>query len=290
MAIRPASAASASSASVAKWWSGSREGRLQGAPRALHALPPLDPAHRVAELPRDADVVVLALRHMEDIGEPEAVAAEAAAREGEEFRIGLLAQRVVHGDAVVERTAERLFHVVERPALRVGHRDELVALAQAPQRFDGIRKGWPVADRLDEALRERRVARQAERRRDLLVDARQVVREALRLGVAAGAPVVLQEDLVIDRGAGRAAGRADVVQHAALEVDQRADHVEGQHLGLAFRHCPSPSPSGAATSLQPRRRTGCRSRRRGGRMFGAGRAGRPSPARRRTFPAGSASW
>src|SRR3954454_24151145 len=44
--------------------------RLHGrrAAEACHALTPLDPAHLVTELPRDPDVVILALRHVQNVG------------------------------------------------------------------------------------------------------------------------------------------------------------------------------------------------------------------------------
>src|SRR5580658_476093 len=94
---------------------------LERAARPLEPLAPLDPADLVAKGPGDADIVILALRHMQDVLEHEASDAEPSAREAEEYRIGLLVARLVDRHRVVERRAERLLHMVERPALRIGH-------------------------------------------------------------------------------------------------------------------------------------------------------------------------
>jgi hypothetical protein len=50
---------------------------------------------------------------------PSRLRAETAAGEGEKARVRLVAQRLVDGDAVVERVAEGALHVFERPALVV---------------------------------------------------------------------------------------------------------------------------------------------------------------------------
>jgi hypothetical protein len=47
-------------------------------------------------------------------------------------------------------------------------------------------------------------------------------------------PIHGEEGIVGDAGGGR--GGAQVVEHAAFEVDQRADHVEGQHLEVLQSH------------------------------------------------------
>src|SRR6266702_7657752 len=45
-----------------------QHGHFRRAAEAGHSLAALDPAHLVAELPRDPDVVILALRHVQDLG------------------------------------------------------------------------------------------------------------------------------------------------------------------------------------------------------------------------------
>ena len=53
--------------------------------------------------------------------------------------------------------------------------------------------------------------------------------------VGPGDAVFLKELLRIDGSAGRATFGADVVEHAAFEIDQRADNVKAQYLGFT-RH------------------------------------------------------
>src|SRR5262245_23741185 len=75
---------------------------------ALASLPALDSTRRVSERFRDGDVVILALRDMKDLLLLEAVSRLSSAIVSKEQWIGLAALGLVHGDAVVERVAERV--------------------------------------------------------------------------------------------------------------------------------------------------------------------------------------
>src|SRR2546423_13297380 len=81
---------------------------LRRSAKALHALAPLDPADLVAKLSGDTDVVMLALRHVQDFGLLVAERRLAALVVGEEFRIGFGNPGVVGADGVVEGIAERV--------------------------------------------------------------------------------------------------------------------------------------------------------------------------------------
>ena len=86
-------------------------GQLLGFRRAAEAflsLPPFDPAGLVSEFRSDADVMMLTLRDMKDVGLPVAGCRLPAQIEGEECRIWLGTSGFVSGDAVVERIAERV--------------------------------------------------------------------------------------------------------------------------------------------------------------------------------------
>ena len=65
--------------------------RFQCAAGAFHAFAALDPAHGIAELPGHTDVMILALRNVHYVVQAVTVAAQAAAGEGEETGVGLLA-------------------------------------------------------------------------------------------------------------------------------------------------------------------------------------------------------
>src|SRR5258707_14676720 len=81
---------------------------LRRTAKALHALAPLDPADLVAKLAGDTDVVVLALRHVQDFGLLVAERRLPALVVGEEFRIGFRNAGVIGADGVVERIVERV--------------------------------------------------------------------------------------------------------------------------------------------------------------------------------------
>ena len=78
------------------------------AAEAFLSLPPFDPAGLVSELRRDADVMMLALRDMKDLGLAVTGCRLPAQIEGEESRVWLGTSSVVAGHAIVERIAERL--------------------------------------------------------------------------------------------------------------------------------------------------------------------------------------
>src|SRR6266540_1423012 len=81
---------------------------LRGAAKALHALAPLDPADLVAKLAGDTDVVMLALRHVQDFGLLVAERRLPALVVGEEFRIGFGNPSIIGADGIVERIVERV--------------------------------------------------------------------------------------------------------------------------------------------------------------------------------------
>src|SRR5579862_1479622 len=81
---------------------------LRRAAEASLTLATLDPADLVAELARNPDVVVLALRHMENIRLLVAEGRLPALVEGEEFGVRLGNAGVVGTDRVMERISERM--------------------------------------------------------------------------------------------------------------------------------------------------------------------------------------
>src|SRR6266545_4548401 len=78
------------------------------AAKTFHALAPLDPADLVAKLAGDTDVVVLALRHVQDFGLLVAERRLSALVVGEEFRIGFGNPSIIGADGIVERIVERV--------------------------------------------------------------------------------------------------------------------------------------------------------------------------------------
>src|SRR5262245_51865420 len=74
--------------------------------KAFLSLPALDPTGGVAERLRHPDVVILALRRMQDLLLLEAMGRLPTAIVGEEQGIGLAALGLVHCDAVMERIAK----------------------------------------------------------------------------------------------------------------------------------------------------------------------------------------
>src|SRR3981081_4339695 len=71
-----------------------------------HALAALDPAHLVAELARDPDIMVLALRHMQDIGLLVAKGRLPTFVISEEFGVRLGGARLVGTNPVIKTDAE----------------------------------------------------------------------------------------------------------------------------------------------------------------------------------------
>lgn len=85
-----------------------------GAARAGLAVTALDPAGGDAQALGDADVVILALRHMQVVSLAIAPCAfEAATGVGEILRIGFLAKGVVAAQQQVKRFAERACKVLQ---------------------------------------------------------------------------------------------------------------------------------------------------------------------------------
>src|SRR5438093_6756361 len=81
---------------------------LRRAAKALHALAPLDPADLVAKLAGNTDVVVLALRHVQNFGLLVAERRLPALVVGKELRIGFRNPGVIGADGVVEGIVERV--------------------------------------------------------------------------------------------------------------------------------------------------------------------------------------
>ena len=76
--------------------------------KALHALAPLDPADLVTKLAGDTDVMMLALRHVQDFGLLVAERRLPPLVVGEEFRIWFGNPGVIGADGVVEGIVERV--------------------------------------------------------------------------------------------------------------------------------------------------------------------------------------
>src|SRR6185312_12951864 len=91
---------------------------------ALLPLAPLDPANGVAELLGDPDIVVLALRDMQDLVLLVAEGRLPAAVEGEELWIRLGLADLVDGDTVVKRVAEGVGVGGKGDAVAIRHGDE----------------------------------------------------------------------------------------------------------------------------------------------------------------------
>src|SRR5882672_9810744 len=77
------------------------------------AMPTFDPGRRQAERARWADVVVLALRRVQDLAPGGAAGAQASEHVGEHLQVRLRDADVLRGDRVVEGIAERLTHALE---------------------------------------------------------------------------------------------------------------------------------------------------------------------------------
>src|SRR3954466_13536433 len=112
--------------------------------KTFHALAPLDPADLVAKLSRDTDVMVLALRHVQNFGLLVAERRLPALVVGEEFRIGLCNPGVVGADGVVEGIVDGVRVARERDAIGMGHGDQADPGAQALQCRNRIRKRLPA--------------------------------------------------------------------------------------------------------------------------------------------------
>ncbi|MCY1543125.1 hypothetical protein D9M68_789200 [compost metagenome] len=122
----------------------------------------------------------------------------------------------------------------QRPLLRIGHRDQLEALAQTLQCLHRVREGRPLRHRIAQSLRERIAVGQAQRGCDGVPAALQVIGVPARVAVGASGPVGGQEVIVSHGRIGHC--RAQVCEHAALEIDQRADHVEREDLEILQGH------------------------------------------------------
>src|SRR5712691_4998906 len=103
---------------------------------SLHALAAFDPAHLVAELTSDPDIVVLALSHMQNIGLLVAEGCLPALVVGKEFGIRFGDAGIVGANGIVERVAQGMRVARQRDAIRIGYRDQTEFRAQAFQRLD----------------------------------------------------------------------------------------------------------------------------------------------------------
>ncbi|CAM2156172.1 hypothetical protein PT2222_370028 [Paraburkholderia tropica] len=214
---------------------GDRVSGLDRAARAGHAMTALDPAARDAQFAGDADVVILALRHVQIVFLAEAPGLfVAAARVREIARVRLLAQRVVAGEQHGERLAERLREMRERPRLRVRHRHQLEMLGETLQCFNGVRKRGPFRDRIAKAFCDLVAFGQAEARRDQLPAQFEIVGIPDRARALARLAIGGEEIFVRDFGV--AGHLMQVVQHAALEIDEGTDDVERQDFEAFQTH------------------------------------------------------
>jgi hypothetical protein len=200
------------------------------------ALAALDPAHLVAKLSRDPDVVVLALRDVQNVGLLVAEGGLAPLVVGEELRVRLGNAGIVGADGVVEGIAERVRVAGERDAVRIGHRHQPELRAQALQRLDRIRERPPAQHRELEHVAGRIVGGKSELLGEMAIDMEHRLARALVMLVAA-ALVGLEDLLVAELGRRLAGDLAHRGEHAGLEIDQGADDVEGENLEIAERGC-----------------------------------------------------
>src|SRR6185312_6105659 len=115
-----------------------RNGR---ATKTLQVVAALDPADLVPEFSRDADVVILALRDVQDLLLLEAVRGLPAEIEEEKARIGLGVADLVERDAVVERTSQLVGATGVGDSVVIRHGDQAEPAPQTPERVGRIRKG-----------------------------------------------------------------------------------------------------------------------------------------------------
>ena len=208
---------------------------FDGAAGAGQAVAALDPAGGDTQLFGNANVVVLALRHVQVVGLLVAPGAfKAATGIGKVTGIGLFAQGVVAGQQQVKGRTQRLLEVLQRPGLGIGHGDQLEVLAQPGQRFDGIGEGGPLRDRVAKALGQRIAVGQAQLGGDHVPAAHQVVGVPVGVGAFAGSAVSGQK-LLVGHVAARH-GVAQVGKHAALKVDQGSNHIKRQHFEITQGH------------------------------------------------------
>ena len=108
------------------------------------------------ETSRDTDVMVLALRDVQRIGERKPACAQPTSRKGKKLWVGLFAQRIIARYRVVKWLTESTVEVGQGPSLRIGHRDKIKAAVQAPQCIDGVLERWPLAHGVAKPLSDRR--------------------------------------------------------------------------------------------------------------------------------------
>ena len=203
--------------------------------KTFHALAAFDPADLVAKLSRNPDVVILALRHVQDFGLLVAECRLPAFVESEEFRIRFGDAGIVGADGVVERVAERVGVGRQSDAVRIGHRDQAEFRAQALQRLDRIRKWLPAQHRKLKGVAGGVVHRQAELAGEVAIDMEHHLARPFRVSVAAA--LVGRENLVVTEfGRRPARNPAHGLQHAGLEIDQGTDDVEGENLEPIIGH------------------------------------------------------
>ena len=99
-------------------------------------MPPFDPASCVAQRFCDADVVVLALRDVQDFALLVAVCRLSPAVKGKEFGVRLGALGLVTSDGIVERQPQPMRIRGVGRAVGVGHRNQPESGAQTGQRLD----------------------------------------------------------------------------------------------------------------------------------------------------------
>lgn len=118
--------------------------------------------------------------------------------------------------------------------MRVRHRHELEALAQALQGLHRVGKRGPLGHRIAKALGQRIGIGQPKLLRDDVPARHEVIGVPLRLAALAGCAIRREERIVRHRAVGH--GAAQIGEHAALEIDQRPDDVESQHLEIPKGH------------------------------------------------------
>ncbi len=119
--------------------------------------------------------------------------------------------------------------MIEGPALGIGHRHQPEFPAKALQGFHRIRKGRPMLRRIPEPARKRRIVLQATIPDEVEIGAFEIIGITQGLARRARGPVGIEDRRIAHAGRG-CAGLAEIGQHPAFEIDQRADNIEGQNL------------------------------------------------------------
>ncbi|QTK81503.1 Hypothetical protein AT6N2_L0601 [Agrobacterium tumefaciens] len=216
--------------------------RLYRAAIALLGVATLDPTIRHAQFPGNADIVVLALRDVQNVVLRCALAFDESKYLFEEGRIGFFRARVIRREGGMKGIAKLLRKIVEGPALGIGHGDEAMCLCQFCHCGAAVFKAFPVFCRITQALAERPLCRQAKFGGNDQVDTDEIVRKQIgRIGIP-GSAVERERFFATDLHAVFRTDRCQGRFQATFEIDEGAHHVEAHIFEVAqfLGQCGSP--------------------------------------------------